>query len=169
MVPTTKKKAVVLGATGMMGQKVVQLRATHPWLEVSAVAASDRSVGKSYAAAVGGQIQRRVLDDLGDLQVFEATPRAIADPDIVFSALPTEVAGPIEEEFAKAGFPVFSNASSHRMDRDVPQLNPEVNAEHASLVEDQKRRTKWDGCIVANHHYTTAILSLLLKPIQDRF
>ena len=169
MVPTTKKKAVVLGATGMMGQKFVQLLANHPWLEVSAVAASDRSVGKSYAAAVGGQIQRRVLDDLGDLQVVEATPRALADPDIVFSALPTEVAGPIEEEFAKAGFPVFSNASSHRMDRDVPLLNPEVNAEHASLVEAQKRRTKWDGFIVANPNCTTAILSLSLKPLYDRF
>src|SRR6266487_4200477 len=155
MVPTTKKKAVVLGATGMMGQKFVQLLANHPWLEVSAVAASDRSVGKSYAAAVGGQTHRHILDDLGDLQVVEATPRALADPDIVFSALPTEVAGPIEEEFAKAGFPVFSNASSHRMDRDVPLLNPEVNAEHASLVE--------------NQNCTTAILSLSLKPLQDRF
>src|SRR6266496_969326 len=169
MVPTTKKKAVVLGATGMMGQKFVQLLANHPWLEVSAVAASDRSVGKSYAAAVGGQTHRHILDDLGDLQVIEATPRALADPDIVFSALPTEVAGPIEEEFAKAGFPVFSNASSHRMDRDVPLLNPEVNAEHASLVENQKRRTKWDGFIVANPNCTTAILSLSLKPLQDRF
>jgi len=77
MVPTTKKKAVVLGATGMMGQKFVQLLANHPWLEVSAVAASDRSVGKPYAATVGGQIQRQVLDNLGDLQVVEATPRAL--------------------------------------------------------------------------------------------
>src|SRR5207244_12405776 len=101
-----KKKAVVLGATGMMGQKFVQLLANHPWLEVSAVAASDRSVGKPYAATVGGQIQRRVLDDLGDLQVVEATPRAIPDPDIVFSALPTEVAGPTEDESAKARFPL---------------------------------------------------------------
>src|SRR2546425_12052974 len=127
MVPA-KKKAVVLGATGMMGQKFVQLLANHPWLEVSAVAASDRSVGKPYAAAVGGQIQRRVLDDLGDLQVVEATPRSIADPDIVFSALPTEVAGPIEEDFAEAGFPVFSNASSHKKDHDVSLLNPEEKA-----------------------------------------
>src|SRR2546421_471420 len=104
MVPA-KKKAVVLGATGMMGQKFVQLLANHPWPEVSAVAASDRSVGKPYAATMGGQIQRDVLDDLGDLQVVEATPRSLADPDIVFSALPTEVAGPIEEDFAKAGYP----------------------------------------------------------------
>jgi aspartate-semialdehyde dehydrogenase len=165
----TKKRAVVLGATGMMGQKFVQLLANHPWLEVSAVAASDRSVGKSYAAAVGGQIEERLLEGLGDLQVVEATPRAITDPDIVFSALPTDVAGPVEEDFAEAGYPVFSNASSHRMDHDVPLLNPEVNAEHATLVEDQKRRTKWDGFIVANPNCTTAILTLSLKPLYDRF
>src|SRR2546421_12457308 len=118
MVPA-KKKAVVLGATGMMGQKFVQLLANHPWLEVSAVAASDRSVGKPYAATVGGQIQRHVLDDLGDLQVVEATPRALDDPDIVFSALPTEVAVPIEKDFSKARVPGFSNASSHNMHQDV--------------------------------------------------
>lgn len=165
----TKKKAVVLGATGMMGQKFVQLLSNHPWLEVSAVAASDRSVGKSYAASTGGLMTRHLPDDLGELQVVEATPRAIADPDIIFSALPTEVAGPIEEDFAKSGFPVFSNAASHRMDRYVPLLNPEVNADHASLVEDQKRRTKWDGFIVANPNCTTAILSLSLKPLYDRF
>src|SRR5207302_4011000 len=127
MVPA-KKKAVVLGATGMMGQKFVQLLANHPWLEVSAVAASDRSVGKPYADTMGGQIQRDVLDDLGDLQVVEATPRSLADPDIVFSALPTEVAGPIEEDFAKAGFPVFSNASSHRMDQD--RKSTRLNSSH---------------------------------------
>src|SRR5712692_9884304 len=116
---STKKKAVVLGATGMMGQKFVQLLANHPWLEVSAVAASDRSVGKSYAASTGGQIVRQLPQGLGELLVVEATPLSVADPDIVFSALPKEVAGPMEKDFATAGFPVFSNASSHRMDRDV--------------------------------------------------
>src|SRR5207247_11299630 len=99
----------------MVGQKSVQLLANHPWVEVSAVAASDKSVGKPYAATVGGQIQRHVLDDLGDLQVVEATPRALDDPYIVFSALPTEVAGPIEEDFAKAGFPVLSRWEGRRV------------------------------------------------------
>src|SRR3989454_7873482 len=113
MVPA-KKKAVVLGATGMMGQKFVQLLANHPWLEVSAVAASDRSVGKPYAATVGGQIQRHVLDDLGDLQVVEATPRALDDPDIVFSALPTEVAGTIQEKVAETRVSGFSKPTSHK-------------------------------------------------------
>src|SRR5207237_10313965 len=105
---SAKKKAVVLGATGMMGQKFVQLLARHPWLEVSAAAASEKIVGKPDNSTVGGQIQRHLPASLGELQVVEANPRAIADPDIVFSALPTDVAGPIEEDFAKAGFPVFS-------------------------------------------------------------
>src|SRR2546427_13242921 len=84
-----KKKAVVLGATGVMGQKFVQVLANHPWLEVSAVAASDRSVGKSYAASTGGHMMRHLPDGLGDLQVVAATPRAIADPDVIFTPLPT--------------------------------------------------------------------------------
>src|SRR6266705_931094 len=123
MVPTTKKKAVVLGATGMMGQKFVQLLANHPWLEVSAVAASDRSVGKSYVAAAGGQTHRHILDDLGDLQVVETTPRALADPDIIFSTLPTKITEPIKKKFTKTEFPIFSNTSSYKINHDIPLLN----------------------------------------------
>ncbi len=162
-----KKKALVLGATGMMGQKFVELLANHPWFEVSAVAASDRSVGKTYSPITGGK--NEPLEALRNLTVVEARPGAIDDPDIVFSALPAEVASPIEEDFAKSGLPVFSNASSHRMDQYVPLLNPEVNSEHASLVEEQKRRMKWDGFIVANPNCTTAILTLSLKPLYDKF
>ena len=164
-----KRKAVVLGATGMMGQKFVQLLANHPWFEVSGVAASDKSVGKTYASSLGSRKEADLPEELGNLVVTEPRPRAIEDPDIAFSALPTEVAGPIEEDFAKAGMPVFSNASSHRMDTYVPLLNPEVNPEHASLVEEQKRRMKTDGFIVANPNCTTAVLSLSLKPLYDKF
>ena len=161
-----KKKAVVLGATGMMGQKFVKLLADHPWFEVSAVAASDKSVGKSYAVATGSKSE--LPQALHDLRVTEASPRRVEDPDIVFSALPTEVAGPIEEDFAQAGLPVFSNASNHRMDELVPLLNPEINADHASLVDQQKRRLKRDGFIVANPNCTASILTLSLKPIFDK-
>jgi aspartate-semialdehyde dehydrogenase len=163
-----KKKAVVLGATGMMGQKFVELLAKHPWFEVEALAASDRSVGKSYMETIGSK-GSTPPESLQKLTVVEAKPRAIEDPDVVFSALPTEVAGPIEEDFARAGLPVFSNASSHRMDQYVPLLNPEVNAEHVVMVEEQKRRTKLDGFIVANPNCTTAILTLSLKPLYDAF
>jgi aspartate-semialdehyde dehydrogenase len=163
-----KKKAVVLGATGMMGQKFVQLLADHPWFEVDALAASDKSVGKSYAESTGASLTRW-SEAIGEMKVIEAKPRALDDPDIVFSALPTEVAGPVEEDFAKAGFPVFSNASSHRMDRYVPLLNPEVNSEHAHLLDEQKRQMKWDGFIATNPNCTAAILTVSLKPLYDRF
>jgi aspartate-semialdehyde dehydrogenase len=163
-----RKKVVVLGATGMMGQKFVELLANHPWFEVEALAASDKSVGKSYIETTGSKASK-LPETLQGLTVVEAKPRAIEDPDVVFSALPTDVAGSIEEDFAKAGLPVFSNASSHRMDQNVPLLNPEVNADHVGMVEEQKRRTKLDGFIVANPNCTTAILTLSLKPVYDAF
>ena len=164
-----KRKAVVLGATGMMGQKFVQLLSHHPWFEVSAVAASDKSVGKTYSASLGSRKEATLPEEVGELVVTEPKLRAIEDPDIAFSALPTEVAGPIEEDFAKAGMPVFSNASSHRMDAYVPLLNPEVNSDHATMVEEQKRKMKTDGFIVANPNCTTSILTLSLKPLYDKF
>ena len=164
-----KRKVAVLGATGMMGQKFVQLLAHHPWFEVSAVAASDKSVGKEYASSIGSRKEANLPDSVAELVVTEPKPQALDDPDIAFSALPAEVAGPVEEDFAKAGMPVFSNASSHRMDPFVPLLNPEVNPEHAEMVEEQKRRMKTDGFIVANPNCTTAILTLSLKPLQDKF
>src|SRR2546428_10500100 len=102
----------------MMGQKFVQLLANHPWLEVSAVAASDKSVGKSYIATVGGQIQGHILDGLGELQVVEANPRAIADPDIVFSALPTEPPRPIDQDVPTPRPPASPNPSSPTLDPD---------------------------------------------------
>ena len=165
----TKRKVAVLGATGMMGQKFVQLLAHHPWFEVSAVAASDKSVGKTYASSIGSRREASLLDEIGGLVLTEPKPQDLDDPDITFSALPAEVAGPVEEDFARAGMPVFSNASSHRMDTYVPLLNPEVNPQHAEMVEEQKRRMKTDGFIVANPNCTTAILTLSLKPVQDKF
>ena len=165
----SKRKVAVLGATGMMGQKFVQLLSHHPWFEVSAVAASDKSVGKTYASSIGSRKEANLPDGIGGLVLSEPNPRALDDPDIAFSALPAEVAGPAEEEFANAGVPVFSNASSHRMDQYVPLLNPEVNPEHAMIVEEQKRKMKTDGFIVANPNCTTAILTLSLKPLLDKY
>ncbi len=163
------KRVAVLGATGLMGRKFVRLLSNHPWFELSAVAASDKSVGKTYAEMLASRNESPLPDGVENLELLEPRPDALEDPDIVFSALPAEAAGPKEEEFARAGLPVFSNASSHRMDPYVPLLNPEVNGEHSSLVEEQKRRTKWDGFIVANPNCTTAILTLSLKPLQDKF
>ncbi len=163
------KKVAVLGATGMMGQTFLRLLSHHPWFEVSAVAASDRNLGKTYRESIPSQTGVGLNDHMESLQVVEPKPRAMDDPDIVFSALPADVAGPIEEEFAQAGLPVFSNASSHRMDPYVPLLNAEVNGDHSILLEEQKRAKKRDGFIVTNPNCTTTILTLSLKPLQDRF
>src|SRR6059036_55179 len=165
--PMSKRKAVVLGATGMMGQRFVTLLANHPWFEVSGVAASDRSVGKSYSSAIGSKMA--LPNGLGDMSVVDPSVKALGDPDIVFSALPTELAGPIEDEFAQAGYPVFTNASPHRMDRYVPLLNPEVNGDHARLIEEQKRHERRDGFIVANPNCTAAVLTVSLKPLHEMF
>ena len=163
----SKRKAVVLGATGLMGQRFVTLLANHPWFEVSGVAASDRSVGKSYSSAIGSKMA--LPNGLGDMSVVDPSVKALGDPDIVFSALPTELAGPIEDEFAQAGYPVFTNASPHRMDRYVPLLNPEVNGDHARLIEEQKRHERRDGFIVANPNCTAAVLTVSLKPLHEMF
>ena len=163
----SRKRAAVLAATGMMGQKFVSLLAGHPWFELTGVAGSDRSVGKSYSSAIGGKIA--LPNGLGEMTVVDSNAKSLGDPDLVFSALPTEVAGPIEEDFAKHGYPVFTNASPHRMDRYVPLLNPEVNGEHAQMVEEQKRHEKRDGFIVANPNCTAAILTVSLKPLYEAF
>ncbi len=165
-----KLKAAVLGATGMVGQMFVRLLEKNPWFKVEVVAASERSVGKRYCEAMrGGGTLGEFSEETMNLEVQPLNPKALKDVDVVFSALPSDVAYKIEEDFAKEGFIVLSNASSHRMDPDVPILNPEVNWEHIVLIEDQRKRRNWDGAIVTNPNCTTAILTLSLKPIFDRF
>jgi len=162
-------KTAVLGATGMVGQIFIQLLNGHPWFGVSVVAASGRSVGLKYSQAAKWRLPSIVPDEVADLEVVEIRPGAVKDVDLVFSALPAEVAGRVEEDFAKAGYVVVSNASVHRMDPDVPLLNPEVNCEHVCLIDEQRRRRNWSGAIVTNPNCSTAILTLPLKPIYDEF
>jgi len=162
-------KAAVLGATGNVGQIFVQLLNGHPWFKASVVAASERSAGRTYSEASRWRQPTPIPDGVADLDVVDIEPKAVQDVDIVFSALPPEIAGKTEEEFAKAGYIVVSNASAHRMDPDVPLLNPEINCDHVSLIEEQRRRRKWDGAIVTNPNCSTAVLTLPLKPIYDEF
>jgi aspartate-semialdehyde dehydrogenase len=162
-------KAAILGATGMVGQIFVQLLMGHPWFIISAVAASEKSFGRRYSEAVKWRSTRSLPEDIAELEVVEINPKSIGDADLVFSALPADVAGKVEEEFAEAGYVVLSNASAHRMDPDVPLLNPEVNCDHICLIDEQRRRRKWDGAIVTNPNCSTAILTLSLKPIYDNF
>lgn len=158
----------ILGATGMVGQRFVQLLQGHPWFEVTAVAASGRSAGKRYADAC-----HWLLASPMPLAVAELTvqPIDVADLDcqLVFSALPSSVAGPVEERFAQAGYAVCSNAAPHRMGIDVPLLIPEVNAGHTALIEAQRIRQGWSGFITASANCSTTQMALALKPLHDAF
>jgi aspartate-semialdehyde dehydrogenase len=162
-------EAAVLGATGVVGQRFLQLLAENSWFEICVITASEKSVGKKYSEATRWMLGEDVPESISDLEVQPTDPNSVGDVDVVFSALPSEVAGKVEEDFAKAGYVVVSNASAHRMDLDVPLLNPEVNAEHVHLIDEQRHKRKWDGAIVTNPNCTTTILTLSLKPVHDRF
>ncbi len=159
-------KVGVLGATGIVGQRFVQLLEDHPWFKVTNLAASERRIGKKYGEEVDWLVSQDVPDYAADIEMVPMEPKYF-DADIVFSALPSDVAKSVEPKFAEAGFVVASNASAYRMDDDVPLVIPEVNPDHLQLVEVQKRRRGWDGCIVTNPNCTTIILVLSLKPLLD--
>src|SRR5882724_9015404 len=163
-----KLRAGVLGATGMVGQRLVHLLADHPWFELTEVAASERSSGKTYAEAVHWHLETPVPAAACDLVVKGLDPSL--DCDFVFSALDSSIAGPAEEDFARAGYPVVSNSRNHRMDPDVPLLIPEVNAAHLDAIPlQQKNRGYGTGFIVTNPNCSTAGLVLVLKPLADAF
>jgi aspartate-semialdehyde dehydrogenase len=162
-----KIRVGILGATGMVGQRFVQLLAHHPWFEISALTASERSVGMPYGEACHWVVSEEMPALVKEMVVQESKPGL--DCRLVFSTLPAEVAGPVEAEFAAAGYAVSSNASSHRLDPDVPLLVPEVNPDHLALIEVQRRRRGWKGFIVTNPNCSTAELVVALKPLWDRF
>ncbi len=157
----------VLGATGAVGQRFVQLLAGHPWFDLVAVAASERSAGKSYGEACSWRLDIPMPAAARALVVQPAEPGLKCD--VVFSALDAAVAGPVEESFAAAGYAVLSNARNHRMADDVPLLVPEVNPDHTVLVEVQRRRRGWRGFIATNPNCSTATLVLALAPLERRF
>jgi aspartate-semialdehyde dehydrogenase len=157
----------VLGATGSVGQRFVQLLADHPWFEVAEVVASDRSAGRPYAEAADWRLSADMPDAARDLTVKDYGDE-ITSP-IAFSALPGEVAGEIEARLAKAGHAVLSNASTYRMDPDVPLVIADVNADHVQGIERQKANKGWSGYIITNGNCTAITLSLSLKPLHDAF
>ena len=157
----------VLGATGMVGQRFVQLLANHPWFRVTAVAASDRSAGQRYADACHWLLPTPIPDAVRDFVVRPIEPKL--DCQLAFSALPSGVAEPVEERFAQAGYAICSNAASHRLDADVPLLIPEVNPDHTALINAQRRRRGWKGFIVTSANCSATPLALALKPLQDAF
>jgi aspartate-semialdehyde dehydrogenase len=161
-------RAGVLGATGIVGQRLVHLLADHPWFELTEVAASERSSGKSYAQATRWHLEAPIPEAARNLTVKGLDPAL--DCDFVFSGLDSSVAGVAEEDFARAGYPVVSNSRNHRMDPDVPLLIPEVNAAHLDAIAVQQKLRGYDtGFIVTNPNCSTAGLVLVLKPLADAF
>jgi aspartate-semialdehyde dehydrogenase len=162
-------EAAVLGATGLVGQRFIECLNKHPWFKVTRVAASERSYGKKYGEAANWKLVSKMPDDVAELEVLPIDHKVVGDVGVVFSALPADIAGKVEEDFARAGYVVVSNASSHRMENDVPILNPEANHDHVELIDIQRKNRRWEGAIVTNPNCSTAVLTLSLKPIMDRF
>lgn len=162
-----KYPVAILGATGLVGQRLIELLFDHPWFEITMLAASDNSVGKKYASAAKWHQPFDLPLSVREMIVQPCEPEM--DAAIVFSALPSDVAGDIEERFAKRGYLVSSNASNHRMDADVPLVIPEVNPEHLDLIRVQRAKRKWSGAIVCNPNCSTIHATLALKPLADAF
>jgi aspartate-semialdehyde dehydrogenase len=158
-------KVGILGATGNVGQRFIQQLAGHPWFEITALAASERSAGKPYEQVAKWRLDTDLPEEVKGLTVVPTKPEAV-DADIVFSALPAEDAIKIEADFAKAGMIVCSNASSHRMEKDIPLVIPEVNPEHLGLIDVQKKKRKWDGAIITNPNCSTIMMVVTLKPLM---
>jgi aspartate-semialdehyde dehydrogenase len=161
---TNKIPVGVLGATGSVGQKFIELLSNHPWFDVAEVAASERSAGNLYKDAVNWILSSSIPQKVANLTVKNCIPNL--ESKIVFSGLDSSVAGGIEEDFAKKGYIVVSNSKNHRMDKDVPLLVPEINPSHLELVKIQNYN---GGCIVTNPNCSTIGLVLALKPLYDNF
>jgi len=153
----------ILGATGMVGQRFIELLIDHPWFEIIAITGSERSVGKRYADAAHWMMTTPLPENIADMLIDSTVP--ILPCDIVFSALDSKVAGEIEDNFAKSGYLVISNSSSHRMDENVPLLIPEVNPSQLELVE--KQLAKGTGAIVTNPNCSAVGIAMSFKPLLD--
>jgi len=163
----SKIPVVVLGATGAVGQRFVQLLSSHPWFEITALAASERSAGRRYAAACNWVIPGDPPPQVGEMVVQPLEPGLPAR--IVFSALPAAVARQVEPLFAQAGYGVCSNASAFRQEPGVPLLIPEINAGHVALIPAQQAEHGWQGFIVTSPNCTTTGIAISLKPLDERF
>jgi aspartate-semialdehyde dehydrogenase len=157
----------ILGATGMVGQRFIQLLENHPWFQVAWLAASDRSSGKTYGEAAKWRLDTPLPDRIARMTVAPADPEGA--PKIIFAALDAAIAREMEPRFANAGCAVISNSSAYRMAPNVPLVIPEINADHLHLIEEQASRRESGGYMVTNPNCSTIGLVMALKPIEERF
>ncbi len=163
-----KRRVGILGATGTVGQRLIHMLRNHPWFEVTALAASDRSEGKRFAEVCSWKLPYEMPEAVKEIKVFGCKPPL--DCDVVISSLPSDIAVEAEAAFAAAGFPVISNSSSYRMHEDVPLVVPEINPDHLDIIPAQKRNRGYDrGYIVTNPNCTTIGLVMALAPLQRAF
>ena len=161
-----KIPVAILGATGAVGQRFIQLLADHPWFEIVALAGSERSAGQKYADL------KWVLDSDPPANIGQMTilpPEPSLPGKIAFSALPSDVSRDIEPKFAAAGYAVCSNASTYRESPNIPLLIPEINADHTSMIEKQRSIKGWPGLIVTSPNCTTTGLAMTLHPLHQVF
>ena len=157
----------ILGATGIVGQRFIQMLERHPWFEVAWLAASDRSEGRPYAEAARWRLKTTIPANVAKMTVAPATPGGA--PKIIFAALDSAIARELEPQFADAGCAVVSNSSALRMQADVPLVIPEVNGDHIQLIEKQSWRTKSGGYVVTNPNCSAIGLVLALAPLHRAF
>ena len=163
----TKYPIGILGATGMVGQRFIQLLENHPWFEVAWLAASDRSSGKPYGEAARWRLDTPLPERIARIVIAPADPEGA--PRIIFAALDAAIARELEPRFAAAGCAVVSNSSAYRMAANVPLVIPEINADHLHLIEEQPSRRDSGGYMVTNPNCSTIGLVMALKPIEERF
>jgi len=165
---TNKKIPVgILGATGMVGQRFIQLLENHPWFEIAWLAASERSENKPYAEAAKWRMRTPIPANIAKMVLSPATPDNA--PKVIFAALDAAFARELEPKFADAGCAVVSNSSAFRMQKDVPLVIPEVNGDHLALIEHQPWRKKSGGYIVTNPNCSAIGLVLALHPVHRAF
>lgn len=163
-----KKRVGILGATGMVGQRFIELLQDHPQFEITALAASDRSQGKSFKEACTWRLSGEMPESVRSMKV--EAPQPPLDCELVFSSLPGDIARECEASFADAGYAVISNSSAFRMDADVPLLIPEVNHTHLDLLSVQRQKSgRQRGFIVTNPNCSTIMLALALAPLHLKF
>src|ERR1035438_6273865 len=157
----------ILGATGIVGQRFIQMLERHPWFEVSWLAGSDRLEGRAYSEAARWRLKTAIPAAVANMRVWPAKPEGA--PKIIFAALDSAIARELEPKFAAAGCAVVSNSSALRMQADVPLVIPEVNGDHIRLIERQSWRTKSGGYVVTNPNCSAIGLVLALAPLHRAF
>lgn len=162
-----KIPVAILGATGSVGQRFVQLLEHHPWFRIHELVASDRSAGKSYAEAAGWRLDSLIPNETAAMVVKPLGGEL--ESRLLFSGLDSSVAGEAEDDYASRGCAVISNSRNHRMDPDVPLMIPEVNAEHVAAIEAQRLRRGGTGYIVTNPNCSVIGLAMALAPLERRF